>query len=118
MGDERRQASLPELVHGRGQRHADLADRTREADTPHSPVVRFAPINPLRLDSGVDPARWRSPTQTYGALNAAKSNAVLVCHALTMDQHAAGDPSAHRQARLVGRADRARPCRSTPTASS
>ena len=30
----------------------DLADRTREADDPHSPVVRFAANKPLRLDAG------------------------------------------------------------------
>jgi homoserine O-acetyltransferase len=32
----------------------DLADRTREADDPHSPVVRFGADKPLRLDAGVD----------------------------------------------------------------
>jgi homoserine O-acetyltransferase len=65
----------------------DLADRTREADHPHSPVVRFSANNPLRLDAGVDFAPLQIAYQTYGTLNAERSNAVLVCHALTGDQH-------------------------------
>src|SRR4029077_17722662 len=65
----------------------DLAARTREADTPHSPVVRFALSKPLKLDAGVDFGPLQIAYQTYGTLNAARSNAVLVCHALTGDQH-------------------------------
>ncbi len=65
----------------------DLADRTREADQPHSLVVRFGADNPLRLDAGVDFAPLQIAYQTYGTLNAQRSNAVLVCHALTGDQH-------------------------------
>ena len=56
---------------------------------------------PLRLDCGVDLGPYRVAYQTYGTLNADKSNAVLVCHALTGDQHVAG-ASGHRQAGLVG----------------
>jgi homoserine O-acetyltransferase len=69
----------------------DLADRTREADDPHSPVVRFGPDKPLRLDAGVDLAPFQIAYQTYGTLNAARSNAVLICHALTGDQHVVND---------------------------
>ena len=43
----------------------------------------------LRLDAGVDLAGLTVAYQTYGTLNAQKSNAVLVCHALTGDQHVA-----------------------------
>ncbi len=32
----------------------DLADRTREADHPHSLVVRFPANSPRRLDAGID----------------------------------------------------------------
>ena len=43
----------------------------------------------LRLDSGATLAPLESGYKTYGRLNAERSNAVLVCHALTGDQHAA-----------------------------
>ncbi len=60
----------------------------READDPRSKVVRFGADKPLRLDAGVDLAPYQIAYQTYGELNAAKSNAILICHALTGDQHA------------------------------
>jgi homoserine O-acetyltransferase len=65
------------------------ADRVREADQPHSQVVRFGPDKPLRLDAGVNLSPFQVAYQTYGSLNAARTNAVLVCHALTGDQHVA-----------------------------
>jgi homoserine O-acetyltransferase len=44
---------------------------------------------PMRLDCGVDLGPFRIAYQTYGTLNAAKSNAILICHALTGDQFVA-----------------------------
>jgi homoserine O-acetyltransferase len=41
---------------------------------------------PLPLDCGVALAPYRIAYQTYGRLNADRSNAILVCHALTGDQ--------------------------------
>jgi homoserine O-acetyltransferase len=41
------------------------------------------------MDSGVSLAPLTIAYQTYGTLNADKSNAILVCHALTGDQHVA-----------------------------
>ncbi|WP_244406266.1 homoserine O-acetyltransferase MetX [Methylocella silvestris] len=41
------------------------------------------------MDSGGRLNQWTIAYQTYGELNAAKSNAILVCHALTGDQHVA-----------------------------
>jgi homoserine O-acetyltransferase/O-succinyltransferase len=62
-------------------------DRVREADHPQSLVVRFGPDQPLKLDAGVSLTPFQVAYQTYGTLNAARSNTVLVCHALTGDQH-------------------------------
>src|SRR5215211_238965 len=67
----------------------DAADRVREADNPHSPMVRFGPDKPLRLDASVELAPFQIAYQTYGTLNAERSNTVLICHALTGDQHVA-----------------------------
>lgn len=44
---------------------------------------------PLKLDCGLDLGPYQIAYTTYGRLNADKSNAVLVCHALTGDQHVA-----------------------------
>ena len=60
-----------------------------EADHPHSALVRFGAERPLQLDSGAVLSPFQIGYQTYGTLNAARSNAILVCHALSGDQHAA-----------------------------
>ena len=52
-------------------------------------VIRFGPERALRLDSGARLDGFEIAYQTYGALNADRSNAILVCHALTGDQHVA-----------------------------
>ena len=69
----------------------DLADRRREADHPHSLIVHFPAGNPLQLDAGIAFGPLQIAYQTYGTLNAQRSNAILVCHALTGDQHAVND---------------------------
>jgi len=60
-----------------------------EADAPHSLILRLPPGQPLTLDAGTALGPLSIAYQTYGALNSAKSNAVLICHALTGDQHVA-----------------------------
>ncbi|MGD9738532.1 MAG: homoserine O-acetyltransferase [Bauldia sp.] len=67
----------------------EVARARREADTPSSPVVQFGPDRPLLLDSGARLDAFQIAYQTYGTLNADGSNAVVVCHALTGDQHVA-----------------------------
>jgi homoserine O-acetyltransferase len=64
-------------------------ERSHEVDHPSSLVARFGADQPLRLDCGVDLAPFQIAYQTYGELNSDRSNAILVCHALTGDQHVA-----------------------------
>ena len=69
---------------------SDLAAVARsQADNPASPVARFGPDQPLLLDSGHRIDHWQIAYQTYGTLNRDRSNAILICHALTGDQHVA-----------------------------
>src|SRR6201990_1654792 len=62
-------------------------DRAHEADPPSSQLAKFGMAQPLKLDCGIDLSPFQIAYQTYGTLNAARSNAILVCHALTGDQH-------------------------------
>jgi homoserine O-acetyltransferase len=61
----------------------------RQIEAPQSLVARFAADKPLTLDAGGTLGQPAIAYQTYGTLNEARSNAVLVCHALTGDQHVA-----------------------------
>jgi homoserine O-acetyltransferase/O-succinyltransferase len=63
----------------------------RQADDPAGEVARFGTDEPLLLDAGVALSPYQIGYKTYGTLNADRSNAVLVCHALTGDQHVASD---------------------------
>jgi homoserine O-acetyltransferase/O-succinyltransferase len=65
--------------------------RHAEALNPQSRIIHFDESEPLPLDGGGCLAPFSIAFQTYGRLNADKSNAVLVCHALTGDQHVAND---------------------------
>jgi len=63
-----------------------------------SPLLDFAPTErpgralvvtePLPLDSGASLSQYTIAYQTYGRLNADRSNAILICHALSGDQYA------------------------------
>lgn len=61
---------------------------------------RVAIERELTLDCGRRLARHDLMIETYGELNAARSNAVLICHALSGDHHAAGYH--HREDRKPG----------------
>lgn len=54
----------------------------------HPQVLNFA--EPLSLQSGASIANYSLVVETYGQLNAAKNNAVLICHALNASHHVAG----------------------------
>src|SRR5947209_1863470 len=73
-------------------------------NAPHDPssvgavTAQKAHFNsPLRLKGGAELPAFEIAYETYGELNAARSNAVLVCHALNASHHVAGyyaeDPS-------------------------
>src|SRR6201988_1400890 len=64
-------------------------DRAHEADHPSSQLARFGADQPLHLDCGIDLAPFQIAYQTYRELNTEKSNAILIFHALTGDQHVA-----------------------------
>ncbi|NQV85398.1 MAG: homoserine O-acetyltransferase [Rhodospirillales bacterium] len=51
--------------------------------------VRLGVDQPLALDCGMEISNFPVAYQTYGELNADKSNAIMVCHALTGDQFVA-----------------------------
>ncbi|MBT3307724.1 MAG: homoserine O-acetyltransferase, partial [Alphaproteobacteria bacterium] len=51
--------------------------------------VRLGIDTPLALDCGLEISDFPVAYQTYGKLNADKSNAIMVCHALTGDQFVA-----------------------------
>ena len=63
--------------------------RNSEMHAPTSPVVHFSDAAPLRLACQQDLAPFSIAYETYGTLNADKSNAILICHALTLDQYVA-----------------------------
>ena len=70
----------------------NIRGTSREADHPReSLVVRFGPDKPLKLDAGVELAPFQIAYKTYGRLNPERTNAVLICHALTGDQHVASE---------------------------
>ena len=54
-------------------------------------MAHFDDSAPLLLDGRQALAPFDIAYQAYGQLNAEKSNAILVCHALTGDQHVAND---------------------------
>src|SRR5215469_3339723 len=63
--------------------------RALEANNPSSPYIDIPAAEPLQLDCAQELSPFQIAYQTYGELNAARSNAVLICHALTGDQHVA-----------------------------
>jgi homoserine O-acetyltransferase/O-succinyltransferase len=67
----------------------DVTGRLHEANHPSSPVVHFPASEPLHLDCEKSLGPFSVAYMTYGELNADKSNAILLCHALTGDQYVA-----------------------------
>ena len=61
--------------------------------TPSDPVGdrQFADLGPLKLEAGGRLPAVRMAYETWGELNAARDNAILILHALTGDSHVAGE---------------------------
>ncbi len=60
------------------------------ADFEHEPRLTLGVGRPLPLDCGVSLGGFPMAYRTFGRLNADKSNAILICHALTGDQYVIG----------------------------
>ncbi|MES1989945.1 MAG: homoserine O-acetyltransferase [Pseudomonadota bacterium] len=79
-----------ELQSGTGTSEGADTDALRvNAVSAVSAVAYFGPESPLTLDSGMKLSPFQIAYETYGTLNTDKSNVVLICHALTLDQYAA-----------------------------
>jgi homoserine O-acetyltransferase/O-succinyltransferase len=52
-------------------------------------IVQLAQDQPLTLSCGIKISNFNLAYQSYGTLNQDKSNAILICHALTGDQYVA-----------------------------
>ncbi|MEL6113555.1 MAG: alpha/beta fold hydrolase, partial [Pseudomonadota bacterium] len=63
---------------------------THASDQPACPSHAYTLPNPLLLDGGQSLAGVTIAYETWGTLNEQANNAILVCHALTGDQFAAG----------------------------
>jgi homoserine O-acetyltransferase len=59
-------------------------------DAERGHAIRFGQDEPLALDCGRSLAPFTIAYMTYGTLNAARSNAILICHALSGDQFVTG----------------------------
>lgn len=64
-------------------------DVVEEAHPEQGCLVHFSGDKSLQMDSGAILTPFTIAYQTYGTLNKERSNAVLICHALTGDQHVA-----------------------------
>ena len=54
----------------------------------HNPIITIE--TPFELKTGFKLNQIKIAYQTYGSLNKNKSNAILLCHALTGDQYVSG----------------------------
>lgn len=68
----------------------DTEDYDTFSETLLGERLRISADTPLHLDCGVALAPATIAYCTYGQLNAEKSNAILICHALTGDQYVSG----------------------------
>src|SRR5262245_43452629 len=82
MTDRRQTASIRDFL-------AATDVRALQATRPSSDYLDIPETQPLRLACGKELAPYRIAYKTYGTLNTTRTNAILVAHALTMDQYVA-----------------------------
>ncbi|HRW28579.1 MAG TPA: hypothetical protein P5227_01210, partial [Emcibacteraceae bacterium] len=66
----------------------DTEKQQIQVDEGFAEVVTLGENDPLLLSSGEFLSPFKVAYKSWGVLNKAKSNAILVCHALTGDQYA------------------------------
>jgi homoserine O-acetyltransferase/O-succinyltransferase len=70
---------------------SNFSSSTAQADSVGAVVAQTARFDtPLALQSGAQLGQYQLVYETYGTLNADRSNAVLICHALSGSHHVAG----------------------------
>ncbi len=74
---------------GLSDQSIDRPSRPADVAASAGHVVTFPDSQPLKLDCGASITPVTIAYQTYGQMNADKSNIILICHALTGDQYAA-----------------------------
>ncbi|MDY2941482.1 MAG: homoserine O-acetyltransferase [Varibaculum sp.] len=79
-----------------GPAHDTLPPVTTGGWNPHKPAGGrlFVNLGPIALENGEVLPQSRIAYETWGHLNPQRSNAVLICHALTGDSHVAGEADA------------------------
>ncbi len=83
-------ARLSDPISGATEQTLPAPSPTRETALTHDrPGLKLTVAEPLTLDCGVALGPYTIAYQTYGTLNPARSNAILICHALTGDQYVA-----------------------------
>ena len=84
---------MTEIIPGKSRENVNTSSKAHARASarlgPSAKIMTFE--RPLPLDSGRKLERFELAYETYGTLDAARANAVLVCHALTGDQYAAND---------------------------
>ena len=70
--------------------HQNIMDNPNSLGVVERKYFTFAEDEPMQLDSGETLGPITLAYETYGGLNADRSNAILIAHALSGDAHAAG----------------------------
>src|SRR5688500_8901901 len=81
---------------GGGSSHLSLVPSPRLADSTEDGALQYIDIGPLDLELGGHLPAVTMAFRTWGELNRAGDNAVIVLHALTGDSKAAGDRKSTR----------------------